>query len=97
MTDINSGCLIILSGPSCVGKSPLVKALAKFYPALLGTMKSFVLYNSRAPRTGEVDGVDYHFRTRAHIESLAAVNAFVALLTGETPSGVEQWEHDLVP
>lgn len=24
--------LVILSGPSCVGKSPLDKALAKFYP-----------------------------------------------------------------
>jgi hypothetical protein len=26
------GRLVILSGPLCVGKSPLAKALAKFYP-----------------------------------------------------------------
>jgi tRNA uridine 5-carbamoylmethylation protein Kti12 len=39
MTD---GRLVILSGPSCVGKSPLAKALAKFYPELrkrLGKLK----------------------------------------------------------
>ena len=29
-----SGRLVILSGPSCVGKSPLDKALARFYPDL---------------------------------------------------------------
>ena len=79
MADIKSGRLIILSGPSCVGKSPLVKALAKFHPELLKTMKSFVLYNSRAPRSGEVDGVDYHFRTRAHIESLNGNERFVVM------------------
>ena len=29
MTDEGTGCLVILSGPSCVGESPLAKALAK--------------------------------------------------------------------
>jgi guanylate kinase len=28
------------------------------------------LYDSRAPRPGEVDGVDYHFRSRSFIEGL---------------------------
>jgi guanylate kinase len=71
--------LVILSGPSCVGKSPLHKALAKFYPELSGALHPLVLYNSRAPRPGEVDGVDYHFRNRAQVESLGTDERFAVL------------------
>jgi guanylate kinase len=64
------GRLVILSGPSCVGKGPLYAALRKFYPHVAGTLTKLVLYDSRAPRPGEVDGVDFHFRTREYIEGL---------------------------
>ena len=64
--------LVILSGPSCVGKSPLDRALERFYPELRRGLQKLVLYNSRAPRPGEVDGVDYHFRMRSQIEALRA-------------------------
>ena len=64
------GRLVILTGPSCVGKSPLVHALRRLYPEVAAELQPVVLYNSRAPRPGEVDGVDYHFRSRAEIESL---------------------------
>jgi guanylate kinase len=64
------GRLVILSGPSGVGKSPLRTALAKLYPELWGRLEKLVLFNSRAPRPGERDGVDYHFRSRAQIEEL---------------------------
>ncbi len=64
------GRFVILSGPSCVGKGPLYSSFKKFYPDLAGSMKKLVLYNSRKPRPGEADGVDYHFRTRQEIESL---------------------------
>jgi len=77
MTTARSGRLVILSGPSCVGKSPLVKALGKFYPHLRNTLQPLVLYNSRAPRPGEADGVDYHFRTRQHVETLTAEKRFI--------------------
>src|SRR5215471_7944895 len=66
MTDERKGRLVILSGPSCVGKSPLAKALAKFYPELRRTLQPLVLYNTRGPRPGEVDGVDYHPFPRAN-------------------------------
>ena len=66
----NTGRLVILSGPSCVGKSPLDKALGRFYPELRRRLQPLVLYNSRDPRPGEMDGVDYHFRTRAQVEAL---------------------------
>jgi len=62
--------LVILSGPSCVGKSPLCAALARFHPELQAKLHKLVLVNSRLPRPGEADGVDYHFRTRAQVETL---------------------------
>ena len=40
MTD---GRLVILSGPSYVGKSPLAKALAKFYPELRKRLQPLVV------------------------------------------------------
>jgi guanylate kinase len=47
VTNEPNGRLVILSGPSCVGKSPLAKALAKFYPEIRKTLQPLVLYNSR--------------------------------------------------
>jgi guanylate kinase len=44
---------------------------------LAGELKKVVLYDSRAPRPGEVDGVDYHFRTREYIEQLRNKNNFL--------------------
>ena len=73
------GRLVILSGPSCVGKSPLVKALKRFYPELAATLRPLVLYNSRAPRPGEQDGVEYHFRVREQVEALRAEPRYVVL------------------
>lgn len=79
MTDERSGRLVVLSGPSCVGKSPLKKALGKFHRELSRTLHPLVLYNCRAPRPGEVDGVDYHFRSRREIESLNGKDRFVVM------------------
>jgi guanylate kinase len=70
MSSDPSGRLIILSGPSCIGKTPLEKALGKFFPELHGRMSKLVLYNDRNPRPGERDGVAYHFRTRDQLEAL---------------------------
>lgn len=73
------GRLVILSGPSCAGKSPLDKALARLYPALHARLRKLVLYNSRAPRPGERDGVDYYFRPREQIEVLRSDPRFAVL------------------
>ena len=62
--------LVLLCGPSCVGKGPLHFALTKFYPRLAERLKKLVLYNSRAPRPGEQEGIDYFFTSRPVIESL---------------------------
>lgn len=60
----------ILSGPSCIGKGPLYKALQKFYPDLASRLRYLVCYDSRAPRPGEREGIDFYFRTRRFIENL---------------------------
>jgi len=74
-----SGRLVILAGPSCVGKSPLDKALGRFYPELRKGLQKLVLYNSRAPRPGEVDGVDYHFRLRTQVEALRGESRYAVM------------------
>lgn len=71
--------LVILAGPSCVGKSPLAKALARFHPELHEGLQPLVLYNDRAARPGELDGVDYHFRSREEIAALEGREGFVVM------------------
>jgi guanylate kinase len=61
--------LIIISGPSCVGKSPLEKALTKVFPELHKSLHKLLLYNDRQPRPGEKDGIDYYFSTTQQLES----------------------------
>ena len=73
------GRLVVLSGPSCVGKGPLHRALKKFYPELAAPLAKIVLHNSREPRPGEADGVDYHFRSRDEIEELRGGPRFLVL------------------
>jgi guanylate kinase len=74
-----SSRLVLLIGPSCVAKTPLYKALAKFYPELRSRLQKLVMINSRAPRPGELDGVDFHFRTRAQLEALRADPRYAVL------------------
>jgi guanylate kinase len=61
-----SGRVVVLSGPSAVGKSTLVKCLRQRIPDLHFSVSA----TTRAPRPGEVDGVDYHFVTPARFQQL---------------------------
>ncbi len=79
MSADETGRLVILTGPSCVGKSPLYKSLGRFYPELRNQFHKLVLVNSRAPRPGEIDGVDFHFRTQAQVEKLRANHRYAVL------------------
>lgn len=71
--------LVVVSGPSCVGKSPMSKAFRMFYPDIVEQLEPLVLMNSRDPRPGERDGVDYHFRTRSFIQSLQSQSGFLVI------------------
>jgi len=73
------GRLIILSGPSCVGKSPLAKALGQFFPDLHKKLQPLVLYNSRSPRPGEKNDEDYHFRRREEIEKFRDKDNYIVM------------------
>lgn len=53
------GRVVVLSGPSAVGKSTVVRCLRERVPDLYFSVSA----TTRAPRPGEVDGVDYHFVT----------------------------------
>ena len=75
----SSARLVILTGPSCVGKSPLGKALNRFHPQLTKDLQPLVLYNSREPRPGELDGIDYHFRSRELILGFEDIAHFVVM------------------
>lgn len=55
--------LIALVGKSGVGKTTLGNSLAEFHG-----LSPVVSYTSRPPREGEVDGVDYHFRSKEWFE-----------------------------
>ena len=74
-----TGLFVVLAGPSCVGKGPLHNALKRFYPDVDRNLRKLTLYNSRSPRPGEQEGVDYYFRTREYIESLKSDDRFLVL------------------
>jgi len=50
--------ILTITGPTCSGKSTLVKELEK-----TGKFHYMSGFTTRAPRQGEVNGVDYHFLT----------------------------------
>lgn len=60
-------------------KSPLNRALVRFYPQVWNRLRKLVLSNSRAPSPGEVDGDDYHFRTRNQSEALKLNRRYAVL------------------
>lgn len=60
------GRVLVLSGPSAVGKSTVVRHLREQVPDLLFSVSA----TTRSPRPGEVDGVDYHFVTPDRFQEL---------------------------
>ncbi|MCD5322628.1 MULTISPECIES: guanylate kinase [Pontibacillus] len=60
------GILFILSGPSGVGKGTVRKSLFEKDTDL----KYSISMTTRSPREGEVDGVDYFFKSKEEFETL---------------------------
>ncbi|KUH97789.1 guanylate kinase [Mycolicibacterium acapulense] len=68
-----AGRVVVLSGPSAVGKSTVVRCLRERVPELHFS----VSVTTRAPRPGEVDGVDYSFVTPDEFDELIADGALL--------------------
>lgn len=64
---IERGLLIILSGPSGVGKGTVRKAL---FENEQHNLTYSISVTTRKPREGEADGVDYFFKTREQFQEM---------------------------
>lgn len=70
---MSSGRLVILSGPSGVGKDTVIDAWKQADP----DVERVVAYATRPPRTGEVDGVDYRFVSVSEFQRMAEAGKFL--------------------
>jgi len=68
-----SGQLWVVSAPSGVGKSTILKAVLEQEPEL----RFSVSRTTRAPRPGEVPGRDYHFISRTEFEAGIGAGRFL--------------------
>ena len=60
--------LTVIAGPTAVGKGTVVRQLLANYPDILVSVSA----TTRAPRVGEVDGVDYFFVTNDEFDQMIA-------------------------
>lgn len=100
ITIIMSGKLIIFAAPSGSGKTTIIKRLlALGYP-----LNFSISATTRSPRSGEIDGKDYHFLSEAdfrkHIEERNFVEweevysgCFYGTLKSEIEKHLNQGEH----
>lgn len=69
---MDRGRIFVVSAPSGAGKSTLLNLARKQLPRLAITVSA----TTRAPRQGEVDGIDYYFVTRREFEESVKSGAF---------------------
>ena len=70
---LSSGKLIVLTGPSGVGKGTLMRLLLSRHPELNYSISA----TTRSPRPGEVDGKDYYFISRTKFQQLIEEDEFL--------------------
>ena len=73
-TPSKNGKIIVVSAPSGCGKSTIINSILDKGDVAL---KFSVSATNRSPRTGEVDGVHYHFLTTEAFKSAIAADEFV--------------------
>ena len=70
---MKTGKLIVISGPSGVGKGTVIKELMERCDSLRYSVSA----TTREMRPGEVDGVNYYFISRERFEELIAADALL--------------------
>lgn len=73
MAERQRGQLIVLSGPSGTGKSTVIAQLLRTRPDIYFS----VSFTTRAPRSGEVDGVNYNFVDQETFEAMVGRGEFL--------------------
>ncbi|MDR3323152.1 MAG: guanylate kinase [Zoogloeaceae bacterium] len=68
-----SGLLFVVAAPSGAGKTTLVRQLLAAAP----DVRLSVSYTTRPPRSGEIDGKDYHFIDLARFEAMRDAGDFL--------------------
>ena len=68
-----AGRIIVLSGPSAVGKDTVIRKLMELSPSL----KRPPAYTTRQPRPGEIDGRDYTFVSPETFGAMEAAKQFL--------------------
>ena len=66
------GLLVVLSAPSGCGKDTVFKAIEKLRDDVVESISA----TTRKPRPGEVDGVNYYFKTREEFEKMIDEGGF---------------------
>jgi len=72
-TDTDNGLLLIISGPSGVGKTTITRGVERG----IGDSVFSVSYTTRAKTEADTEGVDYHFISDERFEELEQENAFL--------------------
>lgn len=75
--DAASSRLIVLAGPTAVGKGTVAQFVRDHFPAV----RHSVSWTTRAPRPGEVDGVHYRFVTDDEFDVALSEDAFLEWAT----------------
>lgn len=67
-TDTDDGLLLVISGPSGVGKTTITRAVERAIPGAVFSVSA----TTRQKTAKDVEGVDYHFVTDAEFDRLVA-------------------------
>jgi guanylate kinase len=70
---MTKGKLIVITGPSGVGKGTIVRSLLQRHPELFLSIST----TTRNPRPGEVEGVDYYFTSTDEFQKAIAEEEFL--------------------
>jgi guanylate kinase len=93
-----TGMLLVITGPSGTGKDAVAREVLK-HPTLVDLkFKRLVTCADRAPRPGEIEGIDYHFVTPKKLDEMSVKGELVEepKTTGSSRKGTPKNEFKAV-